>query len=363
MPILKTAPAVFAVGKEYQILVWTRPNVFASVQAGDSVFYDAHSGVVNSLSSLHRIAVPMEILDRAGGYTLLLRPVVERIPYFTKTETVQSFFFPFYPVPEQNIRAFHISDAHGHIRGPLAAARAFGPMDALILNGDLIDFCTNTRSFQNIYKLCAELTGGRIPVVFSRGNHDMRGRIAEKHLDYIPHQNRRTYYTFRLGSIWGVVLDCGEDKPDEHDAYGGTVACHSFRQAQTAFLKEVIANADQEYAEEGVTTRLVLSHIPFTEKNEPPFDIEEDIYREWTALLKEHIKPHLMICGHTHQAELRPVGHLRDTYGQSCPVVIASGFDNQAYWTGCGFAFGETEILITFTDSNGCVLRTFSIPK
>ena len=191
----------------------------------------------------------------------------------------------------------------------------------------------------------------------------MRGRIAEKFLDHVPHRNRNTYYSFRLGNIWGVILDCGEDKPDEHEAYGGTVACHPFRKKQALFLKELAAKADQEYAAEGVVTRLVISHIPFTEKNSPPFDIEEDIYREWTALLQEYIKPHLIICGHTHQAQLRYPGHPQDTYGQPCPVVIASGFDNTDYWTGCGFVFREKEISITFTDSNGEVLSTHTIPK
>ena len=98
MPILKSTPAVFAVGKEYQILAKTNSNVFAAVKVEAETFYDADSGVVRSLPTVHRISVPMDVLDRAGGYTLLLYPVKERVPYFTKTEEMQSFFFPFRPV-------------------------------------------------------------------------------------------------------------------------------------------------------------------------------------------------------------------------------------------------------------------------
>lgn len=359
--MLTTTPAVFAVGKEYQILVKTKRNVFCWIQVGESRFYDATSGVVRSLSSLHRITVPMAVLDAAQGYHVCTRTVTDRKPYFTQAGEAKCTFFPFHPVPEHNIRAYHIADAHNHIPQPLVAAGVFGQIDFLILNGDLIDYCTSIRNFNNIYILCAKLTGGQIPVVFSRGNHDMRGKIAEKFIDYIPHQHGNTYYTFRLGSIWGVVLDCGEDKPDDHSAYGGTVACHDFRLQQTAFLKSIIANAQNEYAAPGVKTRLVISHNPFTEKNVPPFDIEEDTYREWSGLLRDYIQPHLMICGHTHLAQVRQPGHPLDTYGQPCPVVIASGFDNVSYWTGCGFVFDQDQIQLTFTDSNGATLSSHQI--
>ena len=360
--MLNNTPAVFAVGNTYQILAQTQPDTFFSVRVGGHTFTDAVSGIARSRTHLHRVSIPMEVLDQAGSYTVCIRDVPERLPYFTTPGPEQNSYFPFRPVPRERVRAYHIADAHNRIAQPLRGAAAFGPIDLLILNGDIIDYCDNPASFDNIYILCAKLTGGQIPVVFSRGNHDMRGPLAEEFVNYIPQQNGNTYYSFRLGHIWGAILDCGEDKPDSHEAYGGTVACHDFRLQQTAFLRSLIANARQEYAAEGVTTRLIISHGPFTEKNTPPFDIEEDIYREWTALLREHIQPHLIICGHTHLAELRMPGHQRDTYGQPCPVVIASGFDNHAYWTGCGFEFGNGQIKLTFTDSEGCTGQTHIIP-
>lgn len=353
--MLKSTPAVFAVGKEYQILAKTKRNAFFFVKVGDRIYSDALSGVVRSITCLHRVRIPMDVLDEAGGYTVCIRPLVERKPYFTETKHAEEYSFSFHRIPETGIRAYHIADAHNRITQPLKAAKAFGPIDLLILNGDLIDYCNSVRNFDNIYTLCAKLTGGQIPVVFSRGNHDMRGPIAEKFLDYIPHQSGNTYFSFRLGSIWGVILDCGEDKPDEHTAYGGTVACHEFRLRQTDFLQDLIANAPREYAAPDVKTRLVISHGPFTQKNVPPFDIEEPIYRQWCALLREHIKPHLIICGHTHDTEIRYPGHERDTYGQPCPVVIASGFDKQSRWIGCGFVFEENGTSVTYTDSDGSV--------
>ena len=81
--MLKTAPAVFAVGENYQIMVSvTAPSLF-SVQVGEKTYYDAANGIMRSQSPLHRVTVPMAALDAARGYTVCVRPLVERKPYIT----------------------------------------------------------------------------------------------------------------------------------------------------------------------------------------------------------------------------------------------------------------------------------------
>ena len=47
--------------------------------------------------------------------------------------------YNFFPVPENNIRAYHISDAHNSVDAPIKAANTFGSIDFLILNGDVIE--------------------------------------------------------------------------------------------------------------------------------------------------------------------------------------------------------------------------------
>ena len=358
----RVTPTVFAVGQDYQILLPVEEQSLFWVKVGERIYYDASNGVMNTRHKIHRVNVPMEALDRAGEYTVCIKPVLERKPYFTETGKIVEQTFLFHPVPETNIRAYHISDAHNLTAQPIRAARAFGKIDLLILNGDVIDHSGDPEKFANIYEICTALTGGTVPVVFSRGNHDMRGNFAEKFAEFTPNQNGNTFYSFRLGSLWGVVLDCGEDKADDHPEYGFTVACHDFRQQQTAFLQSLIANASGEYEAAGVKTRLVISHTPFTQKNDGPFDIEEEIYREWCSLLRENIKPDLMICGHTHEAELRHPGDEKDAYGQPCPVVIASGYDDRSYWTGCGLVLGENGTQAAFTDSEGRTLETVRLP-
>ena len=105
----------------------------------------------------------------------------------------------------------------------------------MVLNGDIQDDSSKLENFNTIFEIAARLTNGEKPVVFSRGNHDMRGACAELFPDYTPTDNGNTYYTFRLGSIWGMVLDSGEDKDDSYKEYGHLVCCHGFRERQIEF--------------------------------------------------------------------------------------------------------------------------------
>ena len=355
------APVVFAVGDSYQILMETScPSLF-SVKVGDEMYDDAANGIMRSRCDIHRVTVPMQALDAARAYTVCARPLLERKPYFTQTGEMIEETYLFRPVPEKDIRAYHIADCHNLVREPVAAARAFGRIDFLILNGDVIEHSGSPEQFANIYQICSDLTDGSLPVVFARGNHDMRGAYAEHFAEYTPNSQGNTFYSFRLGSVWGTVLDCGEDKDDSHPEYGFTVSCHPFRLRQTAFLEDLIAHAATEYRAPGVSTRIVICHIPFTEQFEPPFLIEEDTYRRWCALLKEQIQPHLLLFGHTHKMEVRLPGHSRDGFGQPCPAVVGSERTAEGYWAGCGLIFRDDGTDLVFTDCLGQTVGRESI--
>lgn len=352
--MIKTTPAVFAVGNEYQIMVEGERESLMYVKVGDQVFYDESNGIMNSLSPVHRVNVPMNILDNAGEYTIAIRPIIERKVYFPETEELKEYKFKFRPIPQKDIRIYHISDAHSWVEQPIAAANTFGNIDLLILNGDVIDSSGDPEMFSNIYEICSSVTRGEVPVIFSRGNHDMRGNYAEKICDYIPSRNGKTYYTFRCGSIWGLVLDCGEDKDDNHEEYGHMVASHIFRLRQTEYIKNIIENSEKEYAAEGVKTKLIICHNPFTRQLASPFNIEEEIFSEWAKLLKDNVKPDLMMCGHLHATAVYPVGCKYDHLGQPCPVVVASDrLSKENVFVGGGIVVKDNEFEVAFTDSLG----------
>ena len=76
--MLKTAPAVFAVEQNYQIMVATTKAALFSVRVGDEEYFDESNGIVRSLCDLHRVIVPMAALDAAKEYTVCVRALIER---------------------------------------------------------------------------------------------------------------------------------------------------------------------------------------------------------------------------------------------------------------------------------------------
>jgi 3',5'-cyclic AMP phosphodiesterase CpdA len=309
------------------------------------------------------MTVPAELLDREKKYTVCYRVIRKRKPYFTDAGEELCYESDFRPVQSSPVRIYHVADAHNLVDEPVAAGSYFGDrLDLLVLNGDIPNHSGKIEYFTVIHEIAAKLTGGEIPVIFSRGNHDTRGIYAEKIADHTPTDCGRSYYTFRVGHVWGIVLDCGEDKPDDHAEYGHTVCCEDFRRRETEYIKDVIKNRKTEYEADGVENRLVICHVPFSEKFSSPFDIEEDTYKEWCRLLREHIHPQLMLCGHTHSAYVTKVGDAKDDKGQPCPVVVASEIDTRKKWfLGGAITLGKDGCSICFTDSDGNETETKKI--
>lgn len=365
-----TTPIVYAVGRNYQIMVPVLKETLMWVEVGGKCYYDDVNGILRSNCTTHRMTVPAEMLETAKEYKVCYRIVNERKPYYSDVSEVFEFTSAFYPVKTDNPRFFHIADAHNMVEKPVLAAKAFGRIDFLILNGDLPDHSGDIKNFTTIHRIASEITDGEIPVVFSRGNHDMRGIYAENIAEHTPVDRGRSFYTFRLGDVWGMVLDCGEDKPDDHIEYSHTICCEDFRKRQTEFIKNVIVKANKEYEAEGIKQKIVICHDPFTEYL--PSQVSQNdmnTYREWAKLLQEFIKPDAMICGHVHQAYVTRVGEELDRLGQSCSMVVGSAPGTEIHlasrgvwvedtYVGVGFEVKEDKILVNFVGSDGIVHRT-----
>lgn len=357
--ILKTAPVVFAVGKEYQIMVPVNRPTVMWVRVGKKEYFDDSNGILRSDVSVHRMCVPMDILNGEKKYTICYREVFERKPYFSETSEIFEEEYNFKPVENDNPVCYHISDAHGRIETPVKAEKEFerlyGKIDFLILNGDVIDHSGEIEKFDNIYEIASQITNGAIPVVFSRGNHDTRGIYAENIEEYTPCENGNSFFTFRLGTVWGIVIDCGEDKVDTNEEYGNTICCHAFRLRETKFIENVIANAENEYKADGVKHIIAVGHVPFTRKMGGIFDIEPEIYKNWGKLLKENIKPEIMICGHLHGNFVAYPGEESDIHGHPCPIAIISKPEDDRFIAG-GVFFGNDKITVSYNDSDGGIL-------
>ncbi len=351
---------VFAVGSDYHIMMPTEGGTLMTVKIGDTLYGDESNGVLRSNVKIHRAVVPAAVLDAAGEYTVMEQEVIERRPYFPRLGEIETATFRFTPVPKSGeVRAFHIADCHNRIATPVEAAKKFGRIDFLVLNGDVPEDSSSAENFNTVYEICGRITGGEIPVLFSRGNHDMRGILSECIADFTPNENGNSYYSFRIGNIWGLILDCGEDKDDSHAEYGGTVCCGNFRQRQSDYIRKIIANADSEYNAEGVDYRIVIVHNPFPciHRMDPPFENECERYAEWTSLIGDNIKPDVMMAGHYHHLEIAKNGDNEKDGYLPFTVVFGSRPTDEAF-AGAGFIFSgdEHKIDVQFVDSRDGVV-------
>ncbi len=357
------SPAVFAVVDSYQIFISFDCPAIVKIIVGQSVFCDDSNGILRSETTVHKITIPMEVLDGAAEYTVCFREMIDRKPYFPVSSDERRITFEFRPIQQdkEDIKIYLISDTHNLTTEPIAAGQYFGDSpDLLILNGDVPDHNGSPENFNTVFAIIDGITHGSVPVIFSRGNHDTRGLYAENFIDFTPSFQGKTYYTFRLGPLWEIVLDCGEDKDDSHEAYAGTVCFHDFRLRETDFIRSVIENSKLEYEALGVTRRIAVCHIPFTYTDHSPFDIEKEIYSEWARLLREYIKPDVMLFGHMHASEIWRRGCEYDSKGQSADAVVAGvpeyNKDGKNRYTGAALTLGKDEIEVIFNDSDGNII-------
>ena len=357
--MLLTNPCVFAAGDTYQIFVPVKRESVMWVKIGNKCYYDESNGVLRSLSRVHKITVPMQALDEARHYTVCNQEIKgRRKAYFNKMKPVEEYEYDFIPVEGDEVRCYHIADTHNRVEEPVRAAEVFGDIDFLILNGDVPNDCGKKKYFNSIYEIVGRITKGRIPAIFVRGNHDIRGSYAEIFGEYIPTINGNTFFTFRVGNIWGLALDCGEDKPDANPEYGGTICCRYFRERETQFIEKVAACPCHK--DEAIMKKLIVAHTPFTMRYPEPFNIEEDTYTYWAKLIKDKINPDLMICGHLHKPGVHPVGGKLDAFGQPCTMVVGS-MPGKGYFKGVGYVFRKDSTDVIFTDSDGKKEETITV--
>ncbi len=349
--ILTVCPSVYAVGDEYQICALVNSECTMWVEVEGKCYFDHSNGILRSGRFLHIAHVPMTELDGAKKYTVYLRRINERKPYFTDFGNTESSEFTFKPcVKKEKYNIINLADAHSLVDEPIRSGSFFGDeLDLLVMNGDIPNHCGNIEYFKAIYLISGGITKGAVPCIFSRGNHDMRGIYAEQLADYTPTMNGRSYYTFKVGPIWGVVLDAGEDKADTCPEYGHTVCCSAFRDEEDRFLDEVIEKG--EYKNAGI--RLIICHHPFTFRLDPPFDIEQERYAGWAKKLQK-ISPTAMLSGHLHEMFAENPGGVHDTFGAPCPVICTSLYGkNPGYHCSGAVTLSSDGIDVVYHDSKG----------
>ncbi len=355
MSFLKCNPSVFVIGDEYEILVLLKENGICYIEIADNFYYEENSGVLSSEKNYVKIRVPQKVLDKACSYKIIYRQSLDRKAYFSEMGDKEVEIYKFKSLTkEENINVYHIADVHYRFEIAKKTASYFGnDLDLLVVNGDIGEV-EKVEDYFNVAQFIGDICLGEIPIIFARGNHDTRGRLAELFTNFFPANNKQTYYTFSVGNLSGVVLDCGEDKLDHHEEYNSVNDFTLYRKKETEFLKKI--NLDSNNIKFAVChiCPMQTTFIPFN-----VFDICRDLYSVWNEELKR-IGISFMLSAHMHKAYLLEKNSPNALIKNHFPVIVGSEWNEDEFY-GCALTINKEEMVVKFTNSKKEVKEEFVV--
>ena len=174
--------------------------------------------------------------------------------------------------------------------------------DFIVLNGDIVNHSASfdtviDHTFSPIAKIAANY-----PVLYVRGNHESRGAEWYKLPKAFPTPTGEFYYSFRHGPVAFLVLDAGEDKPDNDVEYSGTAAFDDYRAQELEWLKQAVKDPSFVSAPH----KVCLVHVPLYAEKDTWYS-QKWVAEHFGQILNE-AGVELVISAHLHRYELRKPG-------------------------------------------------------
>ena len=265
--------------------------------------------------SIHKIRLDNLTPGQTYYYRVCSQEILQYKAYSKKFGHIAQSDFYTFTIPEANADSFTaviFNDLHQRPNVFQALLKQVENIDYdfVVFNGDCIDDPANHEQATRFVKLLTEsVHGDRIPTFFMRGNHEIRNAYSiglRKHFDYV---GGKTYGAFNWGDTRIVMLDCGEDKTDDHKEYSGLNDFTQLRHEQVGFIQEELASKAFKKANK----RILIHHIPLYGCHNLCKDL-------WEPLMKK-APFHVAINAHTHKFAYHPKGSLENNY----PVIIGGG--------------------------------------
>jgi predicted phosphodiesterase len=237
-----------------------------------------------------------------------------------------------------------ITDTHEDIAriGKLMKMVDWTTTDALVHLGDAFDWLdTEEQLFRKwLTPIVAGLGPGK-PLLYARGNHELRGPFARNLFDYVPTPEGRFYYARDLGPVHLLVLDTGEDKPDNTNVYADLNKTIPYRAAELTWLREHVKT----------DTRMTSAPFRVVAMHQPKWGWLEGGNAPWIALAND-AKVDLVLAGHNHRFSYEAPN------AEHAYHLVVVGQDQVARVDAT-----MTELRVTVTGTDGVVVKTVAIPR
>lgn len=190
-----------------------------------------------------------------------------------------------------------LNDVHNreNLISPLLHHAGINDKDAVIFNGDMVsEFTDKETIFTGFMDESIASFAKETPLYYARGNHETRGEFAIHFQDYFSPYEPHLYFTFRQGPVFFIILDTGEDKPDNDIEYAGITDYDTYRSEQAEWLKKVLLS--EEYMQSPF--KVVIAHIPPLPMDDA-WHGSREVMHKFVPLLN-NVGIDMMICGHLH---------------------------------------------------------------
>lgn len=320
--------------------------------------YTVRNGLRDAYNTFNVIRVENLRPDTRYQYRLCSKQIADFQPYkVTFGDSIVSPWRRFStPDPKATACSFiALSDMHQQPDklGRLLNQAGVGSADMIFYVGDMMNYYDNEETpFRSFIDKSVELFASEKPFVLVRGNHETRGNMAREYARYVPKSSGKSYGAYRVGDIMFIVLDCGEDKPDDFWVYAGLTDFDGYRTEQAAWFGELIRSKAYKSAK----WRIVMNHFPplsHMESDNPERHGIQDITDKFLPLYNQ-AKIDLMISGHTHAYEFMSP----DKYDRLTFPVIVNSTESVAR-----IDIDGRTLKAKVTDTGGNTLKEFTISK
>jgi hypothetical protein len=186
---------------------------------------------------------------------------------------------------------------------------------------------------------------GERPLVLARGNHEWRGPFARSLFGYIPTAEGRYYVARDVGPVHLLVLDSGEDKPDDTNVYSRLNRSEPYLAEQLLWLGQ---HRETEPRMASAPFRVVLMH-------QPRWGSMPQGQARWIDAANAAAVD-LVVAGHNHRFSRIEPGSPGFERARFTTVVLGQDQVGTVHAT-------ADSIVVTVTTTKGDVVDTITVPR